>query len=245
VIQIGAPCRVLRLGLIDYLVAWELQKRLAQEVREKGAEGWLLLLEHPHTYTLGRRGFSGNLLLSERELKKLGASVYQTDRGGDVTYHGPGQLVGYTVFDLRRWGAGVRWYVHTLEAALIDALASLGVGARALAGRPGVWVGRDKIAAIGLHVSKAITTHGFALNVDPDLSYFNHIVPCGLVDAGTTSLRQLVGYPVTRDKAADAVLSALVKHLRLTVVETESETLKVSSRWIRRHRQGDVAYPPG
>ena len=169
------PCNIARLGQVDYMEAWDLQKRLADEVREGRSEGWLLFLEHPHTYTFGRAGNADNLSLTPEQFDDAGAKVYWVDRGGDVTYHGPGQLIGYTVLDLKRWDRGARWYVQALEAALIDALASLGVKSEVVEGRPGVWSGDEKLAAIGLHIAHGITTHGFALNVDTDLDYFDHI----------------------------------------------------------------------
>lgn len=212
-------CTVLRLGLVGYLEAWELQKRLAREVGEGRSRGHLLLLEHPPTYTLGVRAREGHLLLAQQAFDRLGAKVYRVDRGGDVTYHGPGQLVGYPILDLHRWHAGPLWYVRTLEAAIIDALGVLGVTAARSEGRTGVWVGNEKIAAIGVRVSRGVTTHGFALNVDPDLAYFRHIVPCGLADAGVTSLRRVLGRAVRMDEAADAFVSAFGACFGLEMIE--------------------------
>jgi len=214
-------CTVLRLGLVDYLEAWELQKRLAREVGEGRSGGWLLLLEHPPTYTLGVRAREEHLLLARESFGRLGAKVYRVDRGGDVTYHGPGQLVGYPILNLKRWGGGPLWYVRTLESALIEALAALSVKAGRVEGRTGVWVGNEKIAAIGVHVSRGVTTHGFALNVDPDLAYFRHIVPCGLADAGVTSVRRVLGRPVRMDEAAEAVVSAFASRFGLSITEAE------------------------
>jgi lipoyl(octanoyl) transferase len=214
-------CSLLRLGLVDYLEAWELQKRLARQVGDGRSGGCLLVLEHPRTYTLGVRAREEHLLLAHEAFGRLGAKIYQVDRGGDVTYHGPGQLVGYPILDLRDWGAGPLWYVRTLEAVLIDALGALGVTGGRREGRRGVWVGNEKIAAIGVRVSRGITTHGFALNVDPDLAYFRHIVPCGLADAGVTSVRRVVGGPVRMDEAVDAVISAFGARFGLEMIEGE------------------------
>lgn len=226
------PCTIVRLGLIDYMEAWELQKRLAEEVKQGRSDGLLLLLEHPHTYTFGRAGDPHNLRLSEEELEEIDAKVYWVDRGGDVTYHGPGQLVGYPIVDLHRWGEGPRWFVRALEAALIDALAALGVSSERSEGRPGVWAGNEKLAAIGLHISQGVTTHGFALNVDPDLSYFQHIVSCGLADAGVTSVGHMLGRRVTFDEAADAMVDALVHHLSLEprVASADEVLVRLSAR---------------
>ncbi len=222
-------CTVLRLGLVDYLEAWELQKRLAREVGEGRSGGRLLLLEHPPTYTLGVRAQEEHLLLAREAFERLGAKVYRVDRGGDVTYHGPGQLVGYPILNLKRWSAGPLWYVRTLESALIEALAALGVEAGQREGHTGVWVGGEKIAAIGVHVSRSVTTHGFALNVDPDLAYFRHIVPCGLVDAGVTSVRRVLGHAVGIEQATDAVVSAFGRHFGLSIVEAEPGRVKAGA----------------
>jgi lipoate-protein ligase B len=219
------PCTVVRLGVTDYMEGWELQKRLAEQVKQDSTAGWLLLLEHPHTYTFGRAGNAENLRLSEQELADIGAKVYWVDRGGDVTYHGPGQLVGYPIVDLHRWNGGPRWFVAALEAALIEALAVFGVRAETVEGRPGVWAGNEKLAAIGLHISQGVTTHGFALNVDPDLSYFGHIYSCGLADAGVTSISRLLGRPVGVAEAREVVLAALVRHLDLEVREDSVEQM--------------------
>jgi lipoyl(octanoyl) transferase len=219
--MVTESCTVLRLGLVDYLEAWELQKRLAQEVGDGRSRAWLLLLEHPHTYTLGVRAGDEHLLLAKEAFDRLGAKVHRVDRGGDVTYHGPGQLVGYPILNLLRWGAGPLLYVETLEATLIDALGALGVKAGRSEGCRGVWVGNEKIAAIGVKVSRGVTTHGFALNVDPDLAYFRHIVPCGLADAGVTTVRRVLGRRVRVDQAADAVVSAFGACFGLEMVEGE------------------------
>ena len=180
-------CTVHRLGLVDCQEAWGLQRELGEACRERG-ELHLLLLEHPPTYTLGARGKQEHLLLNEAALARLGASVHRVDRGGDVTFHGPGQLVGYPVLDLHRWNQGPLWYVRSLEAVLIETLSSFGIKAARKPGRPGVWTGPAKIASIGVHVSRGVTSHGFALNVEPDLSFFSHIIPCGLPDIEMTSM---------------------------------------------------------
>ena len=186
------PCTVLRRGLLDYETARAEQRRLVEACREDGRTR-LMLLEHPPTYTLGARGKQEHLLLDDAGLAAIGATVHRVDRGGDVTFHGPGQLVGYPVLDLRQWGEGPVWYVRSLEALLIETLAAFGVAARREPGKPGVFAGDAKIAAIGVRVSRGITSHGFALNVDPDLDYFSHIVPCGLPDVAVTSMARVLG----------------------------------------------------
>ena len=150
----------------------------------------LLLLQHPHVYTLGRRGAETDILASPDTIHELGADVHHTDRGGEVTYHGPGQLVGYPIIDLRAAGLGPLAYVRALERVIVSTLAELGIHATSEDRPTGVWVNDAKIAAIGVRVSRGVTMHGFALNVSPDLSYFGHIVPCGMPGASVTSIAE-------------------------------------------------------
>ncbi|MDP9366065.1 MAG: lipoyl(octanoyl) transferase LipB [Chloroflexota bacterium] len=186
-------------GLVPYLPMWERQRVLAA-TRARGEVGdRLLLLEHGHVYTNGRRGDRRHLLVDGAELRSLGAAYHEVDRGGDVTYHGPGQMVGYPIVDLGGIGRGVRDYVRGLEEAIIRGVARFGVEAVAVPGYTGVWVGDEKLAAIGVRVARGVAYHGFALNVDPDLSYFGRIVPCGIPDRGVTSLARLLGRPVAVD----------------------------------------------
>src|SRR5438067_2857289 len=173
-------CSLRQLGRIDYGAALELQQQLVAERKQGLASDHLLLLEHPHVITLGRNGHMDNLLASGEILERAGISFYPTDRGGDVTYHGPGQLVGYPILDLREWKRDVGAYVRGVEQAIIDTLAEYGIEAGRIAKLTGVWVGERKIAAIGVHISRWVTSHGFALNVGTDLSYFQYIIPCGL-----------------------------------------------------------------
>ncbi len=190
------------LGLVPYGEARDIQSRIHGEVAEGDSPDTLLLLEHPHVYTLGRRGQEADILLGADSLERLGIEVHHTDRGGEVTYHGPGQLVGYPIINLRRWGGGPLKYVRALERTLIETLAEFGVCAES-EGRPtGVWVEDRKIAAIGVKVSRRATTHGFALNVSPDLSYFDHIVPCGMPESRATSLNLEIGQNASVAKVA-------------------------------------------
>ena len=202
-----ASCAVQRLGLVEYTEAWAEQRRLVEACRQD-SEARLLLLEHPPTYTFGARGRQEHLLLANESLSQLGAAVHRVDRGGDVTFHGPGQLVGYPILDLRRWGQGPSWYVRSLEAMLIETLSAFGIAVRREPGRPGVWAGDAKIAAIGVRVSRGVTSHGFALNVDPDLRYFSYIVPCGLPDVSVTSMGQVLGRAPETAAVVDAVIEA-------------------------------------
>ena len=183
-------CRVLELGRIDYGAALELQQRLVADRKQGFIPDHLLLLEHEHVVTLGRNGRMENLLASEEVMERAGISFYPTDRGGDVTYHGPGQLVGYPILDLRDWKRDVGAYVRGVEQVIIDMLADFGIVGGRIPKLTGVWVNGRKIAAIGVHISRWVTSHGFALNVSTDLSYFQYIVPCGLTKP-VTSMAQL------------------------------------------------------
>ena len=179
-------CAVLELGRIDYGSALALQQRIVAE-RKSGTGGdHLLLLEHPHVITLGRNGHMENLLAGNEVLRSAGISFHPTDRGGDVTYHGPGQLVGYPILDLREWKRDVGAYVRAIEQTMIDTLADFGIAAGRIPKLTGVWAGERKIGAIGVHISRWVTSHGFALNVTTDLTYFQYIVPCGLTKPVTS-----------------------------------------------------------
>ena len=184
---------VVSLGTVPYVEGLELQTKIHSEVASGARGDTLLLLEHSHTYTLGRRGVDSDILIDETELDRLGVTVHHTDRGGEVTYHGPGQLVGYPILNLRRWGGGPLRYVRSLETVVIQTLAELGIAAESEGHPTGVWVEDRKIAAIGVKVARRVTTHGFALNVSTDLSYFDHIVPCGMPGAKVTSVSRELG----------------------------------------------------
>ena len=196
---------VRRLGLIPYREAWELQRRLAEQRRAGEVPDTLLLLQHPHTYTIGRSGSRDHVFLSDVQLAARGITCLEVDRGGDVTYHGPGQLVGYPIVDLGL-KPDVGAYLRGLEGCLIDVLAGFGISAARLPGFTGVWIeGERKIAAIGVKVASGITTHGFALNVSTDLSLFTHILPCGIRDKGVTSMARELGRAPAMTAVEDAV----------------------------------------
>ena len=200
-----STCLAIPLGLLDYQAAYDLQRRLHAQVVAGELPDLLLLLEHPHVYTLGRRGQQSHILASDEALTQLGVETHFTDRGGETTYHGPGQLVGYPIFNLRRWGGGVRKYVETLEQVLIGTLSEFGIAAHSEGKPTGVWVGDAKIAAIGVRVSRSVTMHGFALNVSPDLSFFDHIVPCGMPGARVTSMAQELGQEIAVSDVIPAI----------------------------------------
>jgi len=191
--NMGKEMLLLNLGLEPYNQALELQHRLVAARREGRIEDVLILLEHPPVITLGRRGDESNIVASRELLAQLGIEVHRVERGGDVTYHGPGQLVGYPILDLGRHRKDVGWYMHSLEEVLIRALSDFGVEADRQEGRIGVWIGEKNIAALGARIEEWITYHGFALNVSPDLSHFDLIIPCGYRGVGVTSMEEALG----------------------------------------------------
>ena len=202
------PLEVLDLGRMRYAEALEVQRRLVEQRKRGEGRDTLLFVEHPHVVTMGRNGKQQHLLASEHILARTGIEFYETDRGGDVTYHGPGQIVGYPILDLREWRRDVRAYFRGVEQCLIDALSCFGIAAERIpeAGYEGVWVGGAKIAAIGIHISRWISSHGFALNMETDLSYFKYIVPCGLTKP-VCSLRALGCY-AGREEVMSAIESS-------------------------------------
>jgi lipoyl(octanoyl) transferase len=210
-------CVVWDLGRIGYQEAFDLQRDLVAKRRHGLIPDHLLIVEHPHVITMGRNGRMENVLASSDALSGAGITFHQTDRGGDVTYHGPGQVVGYPILDLREWKRDIVAYVRGLEQVIIDALADFGLVAGRIPGWTGVWVGERKIAAIGVHISRWVTSHGFALNLNTDLTYFGYIVPCGLTKPVTSIEEE--GVICTR---AD-VVAALARHFgRIFDCEMES-----------------------
>lgn len=200
------------LGLIDFNTAWEIQEEiLAEKVRiktenrklpgnkQKTSDDYLLFCEHPHVYTIGKSGFENNLRINEKSLEQIGATCIRINRGGDITYHGPGQIVGYPILDLEVFNIGVKDYVHLLEEAVILTLSEYNIRSERLGGATGVWLDTKnkqktrKICAMGVRVSRFISMHGFAFNINTDLNYFNHINPCGFTDKSVTSLKKELG----------------------------------------------------
>ena len=198
---------VRHLGFVDYQAALDLQKDLVEQRKQGLIPDQLLLLEHPHVITLGARNHnaSSNVLETPEALARRGVAVFETGRGGDVTYHGPGQLVGYPIVELPRDRRDVHRYVRDLEEVLIQTVSEFGIAAARTPGLTGIWVGSDKLAAIGVRISRWVTSHGFALYVSTDLSNFGLIVPCGIADKGVTSMERLLGRPVPMDEVAGAV----------------------------------------
>jgi lipoyl(octanoyl) transferase len=197
-------CSVIDLGLMGYAEAWELQKRIVSARKAGSIEDALLFCEHPHVITLGRSGKRSNLLASDNILRQKGVEYFETSRGGDITYHGPGQVVGYPILNLGAIKRDVVWYVRSLEEVMIRATADFGIAAQREAGKTGIWVGQaaaaEKLGAIGVHISRWVTSHGFAYNLATDLRYFDLIVPCGIAERKATSLEKLLGRCVSMNE---------------------------------------------
>jgi lipoyl(octanoyl) transferase len=216
---------LLDLGLTPFAEAWELQKRIWQLRVEGRIPDTLILVEHPAVITLGKSGKAGNLLVSEDELKARGIELFRIERGGDITWHGPGQLVGYPLFFIPAAIAGVRAFVTRVEESLIRALAASGIQAGRKPGLTGVWVSEEKVAALGIAVRKRVSFHGFALNVNPDMTGFQLINPCGIRDKGVTSLARLLNRPVSMPVAKHQVVSAFEKVFDREFVLTSRERI--------------------
>ncbi|HEY4979920.1 MAG TPA: lipoyl(octanoyl) transferase LipB [Candidatus Acidoferrum sp.] len=204
------PLLIVDLGLISFIDAYALQQRIASARKAGAIDDVLLLCQHPHVITLGRNGKRENLLASESVLRQKGVEFHATNRGGDITYHGPGQIVGYPILDLSRIKQDVHWYVRTLEEVMIRASADFGVIAYRIPGKTGIWVAatpaEEKLAAIGVHISRWVTSHGFAYNVSTDLRYFDLIVPCGIAERKATSLEKLLNRSVLLNEAAPRLI---------------------------------------
>jgi len=211
--MVRKPLDVRRLGVVPYEDALALQQGLVEARRRGEIPDTLLLLEHPHVITLGVRvrHDRSHVVATPEQLAARGVTVHESGRGGDVTFHGPGQLVGYPIFDLNPDRRDLHRYVRDIEESLIRALAGFEVRAGRVQGLTGVWVGEEKVAAIGVRISRWITSHGFALNVDPDLGFFDLIVPCGIADRGVTSMARLLGRPVAVEEVEVPVAQAFAE----------------------------------
>jgi lipoyl(octanoyl) transferase len=236
-------CELRDLGRIGYGEAFELQRALVERRKQGGIPDQLLIVEHPHVITLGRNGKMHNLLANEEVLASAGVSFFRTDRGGDITYHGPGQVIGYPILNLREWKRDVVGYVRAIEQTIIDALGDFGIEAGRLDGATGVWVAGRKVAAIGVHISRWVTSHGFALNHTTDLSYFQYIVPCGLAKP-VTSMAQLGAKPARAE-----VVASLAKHFgrnfQVEIIEANGNEEATYDRCRdaadgREHRRGNT-----
>lgn len=215
------------LGLIEYKDAWDFQEESLgnivkrREFPDNAVENLLIFCEHPHVYTLGKSGQQNNLLINDSFLNKINATYSQTNRGGDITYHGPGQIVVYPLFDLNNMKIGVKEYVYKLEEVIISTLKEYSILSDRMEGATGVWLDKNekaetrKICAIGVRVSRFITMHGFAFNINTDLSYFNHINPCGFVDKGVTSLSKELGKNIDINSVKKQLLYYFEKEFNL------------------------------
>ena len=198
---------IVDLGRMDYKSAWDFQKEFHNKVLIGKETDTLFLVEHEPVYTLGKNANNNNLLKKANSNVK----VFNVERGGDITYHGPGQLVGYPILDLHNYQKNISWFMRTLESILIETLSSFGIHANQKEGLTGVWVGDEKIGAQGVRISRWVTMHGFSLNVNTDLSYFESIVPCGIVNCEITSMKQLLGNPQDMDLVKKRTVNAFNK----------------------------------
>jgi lipoyl(octanoyl) transferase len=224
-------CLVVELGLIDYAQAATLQKQIVAARKAGAVPDVLLLCEHPHVITLGRNGKRENLLANDHVLRQMGVEFHPSDRGGDITYHGPGQIVGYPIVKLDEIRRDVVWYVRQLEEAMIRASAEFGIAADRVEGKTGIWVdargrSKEKLAAIGVHLSRWVTSHGFAYNVATDLRYFDLIVPCGIADCRAASLESLLGRAVDKQVVAQKIVAHLGEVFGLRMRAADREELE-------------------
>jgi len=226
------------LGLVDYRTAWDYQENLFEQIVSIKEENrkqttklatpdYLLFCEHPHVYTIGKSGKESNLLINEEALNDKGVSVYKINRGGDITYHGPGQLVGYPVLDLDNFNLSIKNYIYKLEEAMIRSLIKFGINSTRVDGATGVWLDAEhplkarKIGAIGVRISQLVSMHGFALNVNTDLSYFNNIIPCGIQGKSVTSLQNELGRQVEMNEVQKIVLRELKQGFNMKITKSE------------------------
>ena len=240
--NLNKEVKFLQLGTIDYQEAWDFQEKLFAEIleikknnrngspeEEKPTPNYLIFCQHPHVYTLGKSGSENNLLINEDFLKAKGATFYKINRGGDITYHGPGQLVGYPIFDLDNFFTDIHKYLRLLEEAVILTLAEYDLVAGRIPGLTGVWLDHEKqlrprkICAMGVKCSRWVTMHGFALNVNTDLDYFNYIVPCGITDKAVTSLQKELGREISMTEVEEKMIRHLSQLFEATITETADE----------------------
>lgn len=217
------------IGLIRFSEAWDLQRAIFEEVAGELRNDTLLLLEHPNVFTLGRVTQQTSILFDQATLDRLNAEMFEIDRGGDVTYHGPGQLVGYPILKLSHFKEDLGWYLRALEESIIQLLSTYSIEGFRVTGKTGVWVNvgsaEEKICAIGIKASRWCTMHGFALNVNTDLSYFEHIVPCGIADKNVTSVQKLLGEEIDLDEVKARYRNAFAGVFEVALTEREVTSL--------------------
>jgi lipoyl(octanoyl) transferase len=232
VISSAHPCWVIDRGRIAYGPACELQRQLVAARKARAVPDVLVLCEHPPVITLGRNGTRENLCVSEELLRARGVEFHSSDRGGDITYHGPGQIVGYPILDLSQHRRDIAWYVSQLEEVMIRATADFGLSAKRIAGQHGAWLdtplGEEKLGALGVHLSRWVTSHGFAYNVSTDLDGFSLIVPCGIRGKGVTSLERALGRGVAIEEARERILGRFGELFAFEMKRVSSEELAES-----------------
>ena len=221
---------ILKLGLSDYASTWDLQKRVFDLRLKNLIDDTLILCEHPHTYTVGKNGVdnvSKHLLMNKEELEKNNISVFEIDRGGDITYHGPGQIVGYPILNLNNHYRDMHRYLRDIEEAVIRSIGAFGITGKRVEAVTGVWVdtprGSEKICAIGVKVTRWITMHGFALNVNSNLDFFNNIIPCGITDKGVTSMQKISGKEFPLSDIEDRIITSFEEVFHVTSRITEKQ----------------------
>ena len=223
----AVSCQVINLGTMDYLAAWDLQKSLVQQVHDDDQPNTLLIVEHPPTYTMGRLASRSHILLDEQRFSELGVPLYEVDRGGQLTFHGPGQLVMYPILNLRDRFGPLK-YVRALEQVMIRCLSDHAVVGTTATGMSGVWVGEEKIGAIGVKISRWVSHHGCALNVNTDLSWYAHIIPCGIADKQMTSMAKILGGPVDMEMVSYGMVYHFGQEMGFRMVESR-ETAELLS----------------
>jgi len=224
--------RYCNIGRTRFAPVWELQRSLHTAVAEDRFKDVLLINEHEHVYTLGKGGDENHLLANEDELLKAGAEYYAIDRGGDITYHGPGQIVGYPILNLERYKKDIHWYLRQLEEVIILTLQQFNITGNRSDGETGVWVENEKIAALGIRVSRWVTLHGFAFNVNTDLSYFDRIIPCGIFHKGVTSIAEVL----RRDITIPEVLPVLLESFK-TVFGVELQPIDIDISTVTKTKE--------
>ncbi len=222
---------IIDLGRQPYNPVWDFQRELQRKRIDQKIPDTLIFVEHNPVYTIGKNGSDLHVIASSSFLQTHGIEVVQVDRGGDVTYHGPGQLVGYPIFDLHQHKQSVSWYMRSLEEAFIQVLSHFEIKGQRSEGYTGVWVKDEKIVALGVRISRWVSMHGFAFNVSTNLSHFGGIIPCGIFHQGVTSLEKILGHPVDMDEVKRLVIQSFQKVFNFTEIETETGTFATASRW--------------
>ena len=216
---------VVDLYLKRYNQVWDFQRQLQRRRKEGKIADTLILVEHYPVYTIGKNGTDSNIVATDEFLKSNGIEVVHVDRGGDVTYHGPGQLVGYPIFDLNGHRTSISWYMRSLEEVFIKLLSRWGIKGKRSEGYPGVWVEENKIAALGVRISRWVTMHGFALNVNTNLDHFDGIIPCGIHHGGVTSIEKILGHQIDLEEVKDIVLESFQDIFNFSVVRKDTESM--------------------